>query len=59
MMNLYFSHTQKETFKFWFRNNQIFLFGYFNRLDGLSCIEKRVHIFLYSTKGEKLPLNKL
>ena len=55
---IFFTYTIGNIFKFLFRNDLILLFGHFDRLDRLSCIEKRVHIFLYSTKGGKLPLNK-
>lgn len=47
---VFFTYTKGNIFKFWFRNDQILLFGYFDRLDRLSCIEKRVHFFYIPQK---------
>lgn len=47
---IFFTYTIGNIFKFWFRNDQILLFGHFDRLDRLSCIEKRVHFFYIPQK---------
>lgn len=59
MMNLHFSHTPKETYlSSVLEMAKYILFGHLDGLDRFYCIEKRVHLFLFSTEGDKLPLNK-